>query len=105
MASLNVPEKPLSPAQGGGDGSNVVSDVSPAVPVSVILKLLGFTLAMVVVPLGSFFFTRQYIFSGSSIYSGGFAALMANVVLIAYVVVAVLEDQGEQKAQERKKDQ
>ncbi|RMZ81219.1 hypothetical protein DV737_g2644, partial [Chaetothyriales sp. CBS 132003] len=105
MASLNLPEKPLSPAQGGGDGSNVVSDVSPAVPVSVILKLLAFTFAMVVVPLGSFFFTREYVFSGSSVYSGGFAALMANVVLVAYIIVAVLEDQGEQTAKEKKKDQ
>ncbi len=58
---------------------------------------------MVVVPLGSFFFTRAYVFSGNSSYSGGFAALMANVVLIAYVIVAMLEDQGEQ--QEKKKSQ
>ncbi|RMD40084.1 hypothetical protein DV735_g5064, partial [Chaetothyriales sp. CBS 134920] len=106
MASFNLGEKPLSPAQGGVDGSNVVSDVTPAVPLSVILKLLGFTFAMIVVPLGSFFFTREYVFNGSAIYSGAFAALMANVVLIGYVIVAVLEDQGDQKAvQETKKDQ
>ena len=120
MTSRNSSEKPLSSAQGGGEGSDIVSDTSPAVPAyatipltylicvltstrAVIIKLLAFTFAMVVVPLGSFFFTRAYVFSGNSTYSGGFAALMANVVLVAYVIVAMLEDQSDMK--EKKKAQ
>jgi vacuolar ATPase assembly integral membrane protein VMA21 len=32
---------------------------------------------------------------GNSTYAGAFAAVMANIVLVAYVVVAMQEDQAE----------
>ena len=98
---------------------------------SVIAKLLLFTLAMVVLPLGSFFVTRDYIFRGThahatsyqnslpglgtnevvdeignSTYAGAFAAVMANVVLIGYVIVAFQDDKAEREElaeKERKK--
>lgn len=38
---------------------------------------------------------------GNSTYAGGFAAVLANVVLIAYVIVAMNEDQGEQDAKKK----
>ena len=44
---------------------------------------------------------------GNSTYAGATAAIMANVVLIAYVFVAMREDQEEQaveKAKESRKD-
>jgi hypothetical protein len=71
------------------------SDTSPAVPRDVIIKLLGFTIAMIVVPIGSFFATVHTIFRGNSTFAGALAAVMANVVLISYVLVAMKEDEDE----------
>jgi len=71
------------------------SDIAPAVPAHVIYKLLGFTLAMVVGPIGSYFLTLNIIFGGNSTYAGATAAIMANVVLVGYIIVAMKEDQTE----------
>ncbi|CZR50818.1 related to Vacuolar ATPase assembly integral membrane protein VMA21 [Phialocephala subalpina] len=80
------------------------SNIAPAVPAHVIYKLLGFTLAMVVGPIGSYFLTLNLLFRGNSTYAGAFAAIMANVVLIGYVVVAFQEDQTDQmEAKEKEK--
>ncbi|KAK8181550.1 vacuolar ATPase assembly integral membrane protein VMA21 [Phyllosticta capitalensis] len=69
---------------------------------SVIMKLLGFTLAMIVLPIGSYFLTVNTIFRGNSTLAGGLAAVMANVVLIGYVIVAFKEDQSERLEAEKK---
>lgn len=74
------------------------SDTTPVVSGSVIRTLLAFTAAMVVVPIGSYFLTVNTIFKNNTTFAGGFAALMANVVLIGYILVAYMEDQDDQKA-------
>ncbi|KAI0203943.1 hypothetical protein F4808DRAFT_457647 [Astrocystis sublimbata] len=79
------------------------SGTGPAVPMDVILKLLAFTLAMVVIPIGSYFLTVNTIFGGNSTYAGALAAILANVVLVGYVIVAMNEDQSDQLEAERKK--
>lgn len=68
-------------------------------------KLLIFTAAMVFLPLVTFF-TVQYLFSGNPIVSGGSAAVAANGVLIAYIVVAFSEDTSDEATEksEPKKD-
>jgi len=71
------------------------SNISPAVPAHVIYKLLGFTLAMIVCPIGSYFLTLNMLFGGNSTYAGALAAITANVVLIGYVIVAFREDQSD----------
>ncbi|KAF4552558.1 VMA21-like domain-containing protein [Elsinoe fawcettii] len=131
------------------------SDIKPAVPASVIVKLLGFTFAMITCPIGAYFLTRDFLFSespipasclplavpvpsprlftpngqlpytpcppvptaeglyvvqkltpkGNSTYAGATAAVIANVVLIAYIVVAFNDDQTErlEEAEKEKK--
>ncbi|CUM68189.1 uncharacterized protein PRCAT00005908001 [Priceomyces carsonii] len=57
---------------------------------------------MIILPVLSFFIF-QYLFE-SSIVSGGLAALVANVVLIGYVIAAFVEDTSEESLQETKKN-
>ncbi|KAK7924388.1 Vacuolar ATPase assembly integral membrane protein vma-21 [Apiospora marii] len=92
---------------GSGPAADQKSNISPAVPTDVILKLLAFTFAMIVVPIGSYFATVNTLFKGNSTFAGALAAVMANVVLIAYVVVAYNEDMSDlsdPKKKEGKKD-
>ncbi|KAK4136463.1 hypothetical protein BT67DRAFT_439455 [Trichocladium antarcticum] len=85
---------------GSSPAANEKSNITPAVPTSVIIKLLAFTFAMIVIPIGSYFATVDNLFSGNSTYAGALAAIMANVVLIGYIFVAMAEDQSDQQEQQ-----
>ncbi|KAI1312252.1 vacuolar ATPase assembly integral membrane protein vma21 [Mortierella claussenii] len=65
---------------------------STAVATSTLLKLAFFTVAMICFPIGIYFVTLDRYFDGNATYAGISAAVMANVVLFAYVMVAVMED-------------
>ncbi|KAI1043707.1 hypothetical protein LB505_003699 [Fusarium chuoi] len=80
------------------------SNTAPAVPSQVIYKLLAFTFAMIVVPIGSYFLTVNTVFRGNSSLAGGLAAVLANVVLVGYIIVAMKEDQSDKQKPESKKD-
>ncbi|KAF9972733.1 vacuolar ATPase assembly integral membrane protein vma21 [Actinomortierella ambigua] len=47
---------------------------------------------MVTFPIGTYYLTLDRYFGGNATYAGISAAVMANVVLFAYVLVAVMED-------------
>ncbi|KAK4129537.1 hypothetical protein N657DRAFT_587586 [Parathielavia appendiculata] len=85
---------------GSSPAANEKSNIAPAVPTSVIMKLLAFTLGMIVIPIGSYFLTVDTVFMGNSTYAGVLAAIMANAVLIGYIFVAMAEDQSEQLPQQ-----
>ncbi|KAH8768495.1 vacuolar ATPase assembly integral membrane protein VMA21 [Hyaloscypha sp. PMI_1271] len=81
------------------------SNITPAVPAHVIYKLLGFTFAMIVAPIGTYFLSVDTIFGGNSTWAGASAAIMANVVVIGYVIVAFQEDQSDAlEAAEKEKE-
>ncbi|KAM0379727.1 hypothetical protein ACHAPK_000303 [Fusarium culmorum] len=86
------------------DPIDETSNTAPAVPSQVIYKLLAFTFAMVFIPIGSYFLTVNTVFNGNSSFAGGLAAVLANVVLIGYIIVAMKEDQSDQPKAENKKD-
>ena len=69
----DLSEKTITASQGGADPGP--SDTSPAVPAEVIYKLLGFTFAMIVFPIGSYFFTLKTVFSGKSVLTATSAEL------------------------------
>ncbi|RBR07656.1 uncharacterized protein FIESC28_10555 [Fusarium coffeatum] len=51
------------------DPIDETSSTAPAVPSHVIYKLLAFTFAMIVVPIGSYFLTVNTVFNGKSLLS------------------------------------
>ncbi|KAI4728488.1 hypothetical protein E4T49_03786 [Aureobasidium sp. EXF-10728] len=78
------------------------SITTPAVPQHVIVKLLLFSFAMIILPISSYFLTLNTLYSGNSTFAGATAAIIANVVLIGYVIVAMREDAGERAEAEEK---
>ncbi|KAJ3330633.1 vacuolar ATPase assembly integral membrane protein vma21 [Blyttiomyces sp. JEL0837] len=62
------------------------------VPPAVIAKLIFFSVLMFSLPIGMYFYTLNNVFDGNTTYSAISAVVVANMVLIAYVVMAFLED-------------
>lgn len=57
-------------------------------------KLAFFSVALFAAPLTAYYVSIDRFFEGNPNYAGGLAALVANLVLVGYVTVAFLEDQG-----------
>ncbi|KAF3092695.1 vacuolar ATPase assembly integral membrane protein vma21 [Orbilia oligospora] len=68
----------------------------PSIPREVLLKLFGFTVAMLFGPIGCYYLTTNYISPGSTVLGASIAAVVANVVLVLFILVAMKEDDGEE---------
>ncbi|ORX53610.1 hypothetical protein DM01DRAFT_1047387 [Hesseltinella vesiculosa] len=76
----------------------------PSITTRVIVKLLVFSALLFAAPLLTYFYSIDTIFSGNTTYAAGAAALVANLVVIGYILAAMIEDMSPDKDKEKKKD-
>ncbi|KAL4870818.1 vacuolar ATPase assembly integral membrane protein vma21 [Aspergillus spectabilis] len=91
----------VAPSSPGEKYTGADSDTSPAVPMHVIYKLVGFTGAMITAPVGMYFVSVKL--GASSTVGGIVAAVVANVILFLYIYVAWQEDKEEREAEVAKR--
>jgi len=61
-------------------------------------KLFFFSVLLFLLPLSSYYGTQKYLFGGKNdIYSAIIAIVLANLVLLGYVVAAIIEDREEEE--------
>ncbi|KAG8763036.1 hypothetical protein FRC11_006326 [Ceratobasidium sp. 423] len=92
---------------------NVAAEAIPAKVVedaadsAVLFKLSGFSIALAVVPLSSYFLSKNYLWGGNSTYAALTAIISANVVLVAYILLSIADDRASRPGapqKESKKD-
>ncbi|TBU38061.1 hypothetical protein BD309DRAFT_972693 [Dichomitus squalens] len=72
-------------------------------------KLLIFALSLGIVPISSYFLSRDYLWDGNTIFAAITAVVAANVVLVAYIIESLREEsrmktkeKGKQPAESKK---
>ncbi|KAL7282492.1 hypothetical protein PYCCODRAFT_1433734 [Trametes coccinea BRFM310] len=75
----------------------------------VLFKLVITALALGIVPLSSYYLSRDYLWNGNTIYAAFTAVFSANVVLVLYILEAAREESRlraseKQQQPENKKD-
>jgi len=63
----------------------------------VLFKLIVFSLSLGIVPITSYFASEKYIWNGNSTFAAITAVVAANVVLIAYIISSLRDDQAERE--------
>ncbi|WRT63823.1 uncharacterized protein IL334_000748 [Kwoniella shivajii] len=61
---------------------------------AVLLKLIIFAVSMAVAPIGTYFLVLNQFTQGNTIASAISAIVAANIILVAYIVVAMIEDRS-----------
>jgi len=67
-------------------------------PGGVLLKLIIFSLSLGIVPIASYFASEKYIWGGNSTFAAITAIVAANIVLVAYIISSLRDDQAEREA-------
>ncbi|KAF8974192.1 hypothetical protein BDZ97DRAFT_1911403 [Flammula alnicola] len=70
----------------------------------VLFKLIIFSISLGVVPLASYFLSLNYLWDQNSTFAAITAVVAANIVLVAYIVVSVLEDRQQNKPRPAEKE-
>ncbi|EDR12812.1 uncharacterized protein LACBIDRAFT_311681 [Laccaria bicolor S238N-H82] len=58
----------------------------------VLLKLIIFSLSLGILPLTSYFASLKYVWDGNATFAAITAVVAANIVLVTYIVMSLLED-------------
>ncbi|KCV67496.1 hypothetical protein H696_06016 [Fonticula alba] len=75
------------------DKTTEQAPVLPQVPGAVVAKLVMFSIAMLALPLITYFVSTN-VFKFGTYWAAGFTVAMVHLVLFAYIVVAVIEDRS-----------
>ncbi|EPQ59310.1 hypothetical protein GLOTRDRAFT_136211 [Gloeophyllum trabeum ATCC 11539] len=60
----------------------------------VLTKLILFSLSLGIIPISSYFLSERYVWNGNSNYAAITAVFAANVVLVTYIILSILEDKS-----------
>jgi len=60
----------------------------------VLVKLLIFSLSLGIVPIAGYFASLKFLWKGDATYAAITAVVLANIVLVAYIVTSIWEDQN-----------
>ncbi|KDQ64880.1 hypothetical protein JAAARDRAFT_28533 [Jaapia argillacea MUCL 33604] len=63
-----------------------------AVQGGILIKLIIFSLSLAIVPITSYFLSEKYLWNGNSTYAALTAVFAANIFLVGYVTVSLMED-------------
>ncbi|KAK4051225.1 vacuolar ATPase assembly integral membrane protein vma21 [Microbotryomycetes sp. JL201] len=84
-------------------GKNAVSNASSAASTASFNKLLVrmclFTFAMITLPIGSYFLSRDHYFHDNLTGAGITAAMVANLILVIFIVLAIRDDDSSHTTQ------
>ncbi|KAJ3051204.1 hypothetical protein HK097_007821 [Rhizophlyctis rosea] len=75
----------------------------PVIPRFVVAKLLFFSFLLFALPLVTYYGTLNKVFNGNTNLSAISAVVVANVVVIAFVIVAFMENDDDLKREEKAK--
>ncbi|WFD31739.1 hypothetical protein MSPP1_002778 [Malassezia sp. CBS 17886] len=70
--------------------------------IGVYYKLAIFSAALFIAPISAYYVAKDRWLGGDAVWAGGLAAIVANVVLAGYIVVACLEDDAPRVAPAKK---
>jgi hypothetical protein len=64
----------------------------PRIPAHVMLKLVLFSLIMIIGPISTYFISLWYFFGGNTTYSAIAAVALTNIIMFVFVIVAYFDD-------------
>ncbi|EGN96873.1 hypothetical protein SERLA73DRAFT_185089 [Serpula lacrymans var. lacrymans S7.3] len=70
---------------------------------AILLKLIFFSASLAVLPISSYFISQKYFWSGNANYAAITAVLVANAVLVSYIVSSVMDDKESMRSAEQHK--